>query len=57
MKRMLTFVLVCCLLVSGGALAKDKKLRDMDVVLDWYPNALHAFIYVAMERGYYEQKG
>ena len=24
-------------------------LREIDVVLDWYPNALHAFLYVAME--------
>lgn len=32
-------------------------LRDVDVVLDWYPNALHAFMYVAMEKGYYEEEG
>lgn len=32
-------------------------LREMDVVLDWYPNALHAFLYVAMEKGYYEEEG
>lgn len=32
-------------------------LREVDVVLDWYPNALHAFLYVAMEKGYYEEEG
>lgn len=32
-------------------------LRDVNVVLDWYPNALHAFLYVAMEKGYYEEEG
>lgn len=32
-------------------------LRELDVVLDWYPNALHAFLYVAMEKGYYADEG
>ena len=36
---------------GGGA------LRELDVVLDWYPNALHAFLYVAMEKGYYADEG
>ena len=35
----------------------DKKLREMNVVLDWYPNAIHTFIYTAIERGYYEDEG
>ena len=26
-------------------------------MLDWYPNALHAFMYVAIEKGYYEEEG
>lgn len=34
-----------------------KPLRDMNVVLDWYPNALHTFIYTAIERGYYADEG
>lgn len=29
----------------------------MNVVLDWYPNALHTFIYTAIERGYYAEEG
>ena len=32
-------------------------MKELDVVLDWYPNALHAFMYVAMEKGYYEEEG
>ncbi|HHX37088.1 MAG TPA: ABC transporter substrate-binding protein, partial [Clostridiaceae bacterium] len=27
------------------------------IVLDWYPNAIHTFIYTAMERGFYEEEG
>lgn len=34
-----------------------RELREMDVVLDWYPNALHAFLYVAMEKGYFADEG
>lgn len=34
-----------------------KNLREINVVLDWYPNALHAFIYTAIERGYYKDEG
>ncbi len=56
MKRFLALLLVLCLLPLWG-LAESKPLRDLDVVLDWYPNGLHAFLYVAMERGYFEQEG
>ena len=57
MKRILAVLLACCLLVMGSASAEDKELREIDVVLDWYPNALHAFMYVAIEKGYYAQEG
>lgn len=39
------------------AAEEKKELREMNVVLDWYPNALHTFIYTAIERGYYEDEG
>lgn len=38
---------------SSGGSAESKEL---DVVLDWYPNALHAFLYVAIEKGYYAEE-
>ncbi len=37
--------------------AEDEQLREVNVVLDWYPNALHTFIYTAIERGYYAEEG
>lgn len=37
--------------------APAEELRELDVVLDWYPNALHAFLYEAIEKGYYEEVG
>ena len=61
MKRILSLLLICTLLLCGcGANKNDagtEELKELDVVLDWYPNALHAFLYVAIEKGYYEEEG
>lgn len=61
MKRFICLLLVCAMLLCGcGASAGDNEtsgLKEVDVVLDWYPNALHAFLYVAIEKGYYEEEG
>lgn len=35
----------------------DGELREVNIVLDWYPNAVHAFIYDAIEKGYYAEEG
>lgn len=58
----LLLVLIC--LIGTGCSAgtqsskKDSaKLEDVDVVLDWYPNAIHSFIYAAIENGYYKEQG
>ena len=37
--------------------AEEKELREMNVVLDWYPNAIHAFLYDAIEKGYFKEDG
>ena len=61
MKRFICLLLVCAMLLCGcGASAGNDEtsgLKELDVVLDWYPNALHAFLYVAIEKGYYEEEG
>jgi putative hydroxymethylpyrimidine transport system substrate-binding protein len=33
--------------------SKDK----LSIMLDWYPNAVHSFIYVAQEKGYFTDQG
>ena len=45
-------------LVPGGmrALAQESKLETVSVALDWYPNANHAGLYLAQERGYYAEE-
>lgn len=61
MKRIISLMLVCTMLLCGCSVSKNKNgnndLKELDVVLDWYPNALHAFLYVAIENGYYEEEG
>ncbi len=63
MKKMIALLVAATLLtlLSGCTRQKDvvddEDLREINVVLDWYPNALHAFIYTAIERGYYKDEG
>ena len=70
MKRKLALALGALLLLTGCASAPasespsagqtggtDGELRELNVVLDWYPNALHAFLYDAIEKGYYAEEG
>ncbi len=37
--------------------AGEDELRELTVVLDWYPNALHAFLYQAEQAGYFAEEG
>lgn len=70
MKRTLFMILACTMLLCGCSqadtntdakgttkAAAPQELKELDVVLDWYPNALHAFLYDAIEKGYYEEEG
>lgn len=31
--------------------------REVSIILDWYPNAVHAFLYAAAEQGYFADEG
>ena len=68
MKRVCTLIMICAMVFcgcgsgsgtagNGGSASESEEMKELDVVLDWYPNALHAFMYVAMEKGYYEEEG
>ncbi|WP_314912841.1 ABC transporter substrate-binding protein, partial [Stomatobaculum longum] len=35
----------------------QEKAEDVNIVLDWYPNAVHAFLYEAIEKGYFAEEG
>lgn len=60
--RYLSLLLVVFMFAAVGcskkqAAASADKLEEMDLVLDWYPNAVHSFIYAAIENGYYKEEG
>lgn len=65
MKKIIALMCACMMLLCGCGASKNaadvnhsgEELKEIDVVLDWYPNALHAFMYVAIEKGYYEEEG
>lgn len=65
MKKKLTALLMAVALAFGAVGCgngsetdgSSAKLEDFTVVLDWYPNAIHSFIYTAMEKGYFEEEG
>lgn len=42
---------------SDVAKSGSDDLQHLTVVLDWYPNALHAFLYEAQEKGYFAEEG
>lgn len=67
-KRIFAALAACTLLLTGctagqnadannnDAAQTDGELRELTVVLDWYPNALHAFLYQAEEAGYFAEE-
>ena len=60
MKKIISWLCVLALALSlcaPVALADDKELKDFEVILDWYPNAMHTFLYIAQEKGYFAEEG
>ncbi|WML48269.1 ABC transporter substrate-binding protein [Neobacillus sp. PS3-34] len=35
----------------------SKKLEKVSLMLDWYPNAVHSFLFAAQEKGYFKEQG
>lgn len=42
---------------TGEEKEVTKELKDVSIMLDWYPNAVHSYLYVAQEKGYFEEEG
>ena len=63
MKKLFAMIMTAVLAFSavgcGGSepAAEDNGLEDFSIVLDWYPNAIHTFLYVAQEKGYFAEEG
>ena len=70
-KRVFAAFAACAMLLTGCSAGQsadssttdtaqtqsDGELRELTVVLDWYPNALHAFLYQAEQAGYFAEEG
>ncbi|MFJ7726606.1 ABC transporter substrate-binding protein [Neobacillus sp. NPDC097160] len=60
------FVMVSLLLLLVSACGKEDaeqtssraaKLQKVSLMLDWYPNAVHSFLFTAKEKGYFKEQG
>lgn len=64
-KRILILISVMLLVLSacGKQESSDKasagaeKLQKVSLMLDWYPNAVHSFLFAAQEKGYFKEQG
>ena len=66
MRRSLVIVLCLVLLVLGACSKEgttnqtsgtEKGLQKVRLMLDWYPNAVHSFLFAAVEKGYFKEQG
>jgi len=56
--KILTMVLCLFILTAcGKTSSKDNDLHQVTLMLDWYPNAVHSYLYVAQEKGYFAEEG
>ncbi|MFK4784911.1 ABC transporter substrate-binding protein [Fusobacterium sp. MFO224] len=57
----LLIILLVVIFAACGKKVEDKKVEKkyetVDLVLDWYPTSSSTPIYVALEKGYYEEEG
>ncbi|WP_231637556.1 ABC transporter substrate-binding protein [Paenibacillus sp. FJAT-27812] len=42
---------------KADASADDQKIEKISIMLDWYPNAVHSFLYAAQKNGYFKKQG
>lgn len=60
------FIVISILTACGGTnegasgvegTNSNDELTEIDIMLDWYPNAVHSYLYTAIEHGYFEEEG
>lgn len=56
MKKISLFLASTALILLLSACNKENT-EKVSIMLDWYPNAVHSFLYVAQEKGYFEEEG
>ncbi len=55
--RNLKVILGCFVLLFILSACNKEETEKVSIMLDWYPNAVHSFLYVAEEKGYFEDEG
>ena len=53
----LAFSAAGCGKTEPAAQSGEAALEEVSIVLDWYPNAVHTFLYAAEEKGYFAEEG
>ena len=54
---MLIMLSACGKETADKASGSDEKLQKVSLMLDWYPNAVHSFLFAAKEKGYFKEQG
>ncbi len=64
MRKLISFITIFMLVLLGACSQQDvneakneETLKDVTIMLDWFPNTNHTGIYVAIENGYYKEQG
>lgn len=57
MAIMMLFTLILSQCGKSEEVEGTKELKEVNVLLDWYPNAVHSFLYAAEEQGYFKEEG
>ncbi|MBI4298349.1 MAG: ABC transporter substrate-binding protein [Chloroflexi bacterium] len=53
----LMFLIIVIGLTAGAACGQAKESDKVRLALDWFPNANHAGLYVALDKGYFKEEG
>lgn len=62
MKKLKFLLTMLSMLLLASCGAKNEKIKDkdydkVDIIFNWYPTASSTFLYVAKEKGYFEEEG
>lgn len=57
MSSLFLLLLTACDGGTSKTASSDGKLQKVTIMLDWYPNAVHSFLYTAQEKGYFKKEG
>ena len=57
MKKIITIILLGCTLLTAAATSSTAASYELNVMLDWFVNQDHAPLFVALEKGFFSERG